>query len=393
MPQKKKQSDKVDKRYRAKVTIPGVEKPVWVSSKTKAALEDEKRRVKEEYVSGPRREDMPFVDLIREWWEVCKSPTVRTAGTRKTWNSILENWVLPAFPPQKLSRSVTRRDLQDCLNRAEGLNANHISHIKAALRGACLYGLSEGILKTDPSILLTPPKARDPKAKRPFTRVEEERILTEAEHAEYTEQSLIYVLYYFGLRIGETLGLRWEDVLWKKELIHVQRDVDHGIGALKTKAANRYVPIPAPMLIWMKKHRGLPDQYVVGGTADYVDISACRAALARVMFRCGFYDWTDRRNPKKSTVDIRTDVQSWFSPHYFRHHFITSCVQADLRAEYIMSIVGHSSYKVTIETYTHIQHQMLEDDYQPTHLSEVLGFETKVAKRLPRDSEKVQLIQ
>ena len=46
-----------------------------------------------------------------------------------------------------------------------------------------------------------------------------------------------------------------------------------------------------------------------------------------------------------------------------------------------MQMVGHASYNTTLKVYTHVQNQMIEDDYKPTLLAE--EFEKEVAKRLP----------
>ena len=391
MPQRKKQADKVDKRYRAKVVIPGLDKPVWVSAKTKRELEDEKRRIKEEYVNGPRREDMPFVDLIREWWDVVKKPGIRSSGTLHEWETVMRRYVYPAFPPKKLSRSVTRKDLQACLSSVEGKSTNYIVIVKSCLQNVCRYGVAEDILLKDPSVLLARPKTKPTESKRSFTQVEEEKILAAAEEIGGVEQALVYVLYYLGVRIGEAQGLRWEDVLWKQNLIHVQRDVDsqtspESIGALKTKAANRYIPIPGCFMDWLRAHRGLPGNFIIGDSPTFLTSITCRTLLNRVMYRCGYYRLTASGKKHPKNLNHRHDITALFSAHYFRHHYVTSCIQADFRPEYTMSIVGHASYGTTIGVYTHVQCQMLEDNYRTTLLSSVLSSEIKVAKRLPKQN-------
>ena len=40
------------KRLRGKVTIPGAEKPIWVSAHSRKELEEKKRIVRETYVDG-----------------------------------------------------------------------------------------------------------------------------------------------------------------------------------------------------------------------------------------------------------------------------------------------------------------------------------------------------
>lgn len=388
MPQKKKQADKVDKRYRAKVVIPGLDKPVWVSAKTKRQLEDEKRRVKEEYINGPKREDIPFVDLITEWWERIKKPTIRTPGTLKEWRGAMNHYVLNFFSPKKLTRAVTRSDIQSCLDQTSGHAAATVVRVRSILTSVCRYAVSERLMQIDQSLMLVTPRAKTREYKRSFSRFEEEKILKTASEIGDASKTLIYLLYYLGIRIGEAEGLRWGDILWKKQLVHIQRDVDSSVsppvlGALKTRTANRYVPIPLPLMEYLQSIRGLPDNYIITGSSSFIAPQKAVSLLRSVMLACGFFDYTDqyRNTPHPGNrVDLIRGIRPWFSAHYFRHHYITSRVQAGDRPEYIMSIVGHASYTTTIQTYTHIQHLMLEDDFKETHLAEVFKSCQKVAK-------------
>ena len=387
MPQKKKQADKVDKRYRAKVVIPGLDKPVWVSAKTKRELEDEKRRVKEEYVNGPRREDMPFVEVAREWWDCIKKPSIRTPSTMRGWTGVITKYVFSYFPPQKLTRAVTRRDLQACLNRTEGCAACTVQRVHSILTQVCRYAVSEGLMAIDQSLMLVSPMEKPRDYKRSFFRFEEEKILSACEVIGGSAKTLIYLLYYLGVRVGEAEALQWRDILWKKQLVHVHQDVDAAVnppvlGSLKTKKADRYIPIPSPLLEHLQAIRSLPDNFIITGLPQFCNPQQANGLVRTILVECGFVDYTD--DYKSSSF---RGVKPWFSAHYFRHHYITSRVQAGDRPEYIMSIVGHASYKVTIEVYTHIQHQMLEDDFKPTHLAEIF----KSCQKVARNDSKTQI--
>lgn len=73
------------------------------------------------------------------------------------------------------------------------------------------------------------------------------------------------VLYYLGLRRGEALGLQWGDFDFDEDLVHIQRDIDYvgstaHDGALKTAAANRYIPVPQELRAMLSKVRGFPQQ-------------------------------------------------------------------------------------------------------------------------------------
>ena len=371
MPQKKKQSEKVDKRYRAKIVIPGVEKPVWLSAKTKKELEALKARTKEEYIYGKRREDIPFVELVREWWTTIKRPSIRTPSTEMGWRYTLNAYVFPYFSEKKLCRAVTRADLQACLDQTKGRAFTYGAIVKSCLKNVCRYAVSEHILRYDPSTLLVAPTPKTKETKRPLFRAEEERILACARLFGGLPEAVVMILYYTGVRAGEAKGLRWEDVLWSKRLIHVQRKVDvmtfpPSISGTKTKAGNRYIPIPPKLYAYLQSVRGLPNQYILGGGNRFVPRERFADALNRV---------------------LKVSGCTGITAHYFRHHYITSCVQACIRLEYLTAIVGHASYMTTYDVYTHTQQQMLEDDFKPTLLSSELAEISKVAERLPDTHE------
>ncbi|MBO7386050.1 MAG: tyrosine-type recombinase/integrase, partial [Clostridia bacterium] len=78
---------------------------------------------------------------------------------------------------------------------------------------------------------------------------------------------LLGVLYYLGLRRGEALGLKWGDFDWKESQVHIQRDIDFAYstareGALKTEAADRFVPVPLKLRKMLLQKEGESEEYV-----------------------------------------------------------------------------------------------------------------------------------
>lgn len=66
-----------------------------------------------------------------------------------------------------------------------------------------------------------------------------------------------------GLRPGEARGLQWGDIDWKKNTVHIQRDVDYKdggkVGDVKTQKSNRTVPLPEALRAILGPYRGMPD--------------------------------------------------------------------------------------------------------------------------------------
>lgn len=90
----------------------------------------------------------------------------------------------------------------------------------------------------------------------------------------------ILISLYTGLRIGEICGLRWEDIDFDTNTIHVRRTVEHITNTdysviksktklilcdIKTGSSNRIVPIPLKLVPILKKFENLQQAHVLQG--------------------------------------------------------------------------------------------------------------------------------
>jgi len=75
------------------------------------------------------------------------------------------------------------------------------------------------------------------------------------------------ILFYTGLRLGEVLALRWEDVDLKDRLVLVRRAVSAGVETLPKGRQHRFVPLAGPAVTTFAK---LSDRAEFTGPDDYV---------------------------------------------------------------------------------------------------------------------------
>lgn len=142
-----------------------------------------------------------------------------------------------------------------------------------------------------------------------------------------------------GLRRGEVCGLRWGDVDIAAEVIHVRNQrLRLATGEIidcppKSAASVRDLPIPAPLLASLRAARGLPTAYVCPLTPSGLD-----TAHRKLVRRLGL---------------------PHIPLHGLRHTMATACIRhgGDMRA--LQSVLGHSSYTVTANRYTHPDRLML----------------------------------
>ena len=138
-----------------------------------------------------------------------------------------------------------------------------------------------------------------------------------------------------GLRRGECLGLCWGDVDLRAGVLHVRRAlvrVDHQlmIQGTKSRAGERDVPIAPELLPLLRTaYRLAPDRRV---------ITCAPETLARRWRR----------------AQLEIGVAQPYRLHDLRHTYATRLVLAGCNLRILQYMIGHSSFELTANTYTHI---------------------------------------
>ena len=172
-----------------------------------------------------------------------------------------------------------------------------------------------------------------------------------------------FMLLYTGLRRGELLALRWEDIDREKKLIRVERAVYFAgntpqIKEPKTEAGKRSVVLLDAL------RDALPEPgegYIFGGEKPLTKtqvrkrwINWCRAAGLAT-------GTTTRKEGKNGRTYESTTWEADITPHQLRHAFATILFDAGIDVKDAQEILGHSSIQVTRDIYTHIRQQRREN--------------------------------
>ena len=176
-----------------------------------------------------------------------------------------------------------------------------------------------------------------------FTSREQAAIEGEILRCNRTNLYGIVICLYTGLRIGELLALRWEDIDFRRNLLYVNRtghDGRDGDGSYvlicnspKTASSKRCIPLPRQMA---KLLRGIRERS--GG--GYVISNKSKPVLVRS------YQRSFERLLKKLNIPRR-------GFHALRHTFATRAVECGMDIKMLSEILGHKSPAVTLNRYVH----------------------------------------
>jgi integrase len=252
------------------------------------------------------------------------------------YEAALVSRVLPELGGARLSE-IRRIDVQDLADRlcAEGLDASTVRNTLMPLRTIFRRALARGEVAVNPTTGLELPAVEGSR----------DRIASPTEAAALLaalpgrDRALWATAMYAGLRRGELLALRWEDVDVGAGVILVERswDAKEGIVAPKSRAARRTVPIAAVLREHLLEHK------------------------LRSGRRVGLVFGTTYTQPfTPSNVRKRANaawLRAGLEPiglHECRHTFASLMIAAGVNANALSTYMGHSSVTIILDRYGHL---------------------------------------
>ena len=285
-----------------------------------------------------------------EWFEnVCKIKV--RPSSHQTYRGYIDRHIAPnigKIPLEKLStmdlQKFYRRLLADgrverieSKGQPKGLSAKTVRNINQVISSAMGFAVAQRILAENPCKAVALPKLEH----REMQTIPAAQLVAFLDEA---KASGVYELYYIelatGLRRGELLGLKWEDIDLTAGVIRVRRQVSRIDGKiveapLKTKNAYRMVTIsPQAVEVLNAQKAKTNDEYVFPSpSGGPISPDSVNNMLKRVLKRAGI--------PRVRFHDLR-------------HTFATLALQNGVDIKTVSGMLGHFSAGFTLDTYAHV---------------------------------------
>lgn len=169
------------------------------------------------------------------------------------------------------------------------------------------------------------------------------------------DKFLLSLLYETGVRLGEALGLRHEDIESAgKNEIHIVSRVDN-LNKVRTKNLKSRA-IHASKELMRLYSAYLIDEYPENIDGDYVFVNVKREPIGKAMT-------TSNVQSLFKKLKNKTGIEA--TPHLFRHTHATELIRTGKwDMSFVQQRLGHSSIQTTINTYIHLSDDDMKSAYQ-----------------------------
>lgn len=298
-------------------------------------------------VADPERQTL--AEFLDRWLNDVVKQGVRPK-TYRTYADIVHLHVRPAIGRIRLEK-LTPQHVQRFLNEklAAGLSPRTVKHLRGTLRNALNMAVKWGIIPRNVAALTDPP--REPHKDLRVLSPEECRDFLAAVQGHRLE-ALFSVTLALGLRQGEALGLRWQDVDFEALTLSIRHALQRVEGKLrlvepKTSKSRRTIALPQVAVSALYAHRQRQ--------GDERALAGSRWREGDMVFTTGIGTPLDPRNLlREFYAIIRTSGLPRVRFHDLRHSAATLLLAQGVHARVVMDLLGHSSISLTMNTYSHV---------------------------------------
>lgn len=291
---------------------------------------------------------------------------------------------------QRKIKSLKYSDIKTFYNDLvdHGLNVSSVSLIHGILHPTFSLAVKDGIINSNPSddIIGEMKKSCPKREPRHALTIQEQRLFFEF-MGRFEKYSYLSPLFTFflgtGCRIGEVIGLTWDDIDFQERTISINHNtkyISDGHGSMKwvitspkTDAGKRTIPLLDEVykaLIDLKKvylQYGIRCNCEIDGYSDFVFLNSVgniflpvsiNTAIKKIYKKANKWENERAKAENRQPIEIRH-----FSAHNLRHTFCTRLCEVENNVKLIMDIMGHSDITTTMNIYNEIQETKRKESF------------------------------
>lgn len=303
---------------------------------------------------------------LGDWLDLCLEVYMSNSLKQSTYNSY-ESYIRVHLKPTLghiQLKDLNPRLLQQFYNYkmgVEGLASKTVININLFLHKALSHAMAEGLILSNPAEAINLTRGQKPQIEI-LTR-EEQAILIRGSY-KFRYGIFVRLVLFTGLRVGELLGLMWEDIDFTGSMLYVRRTLNRlnkkkrpttpgeatteiVIQTPKSENSVRSIPLLPSLCRELLQWRAIQAQDKMTMGERYVESGMIVTA------------------PDGRYIEPRTFADYYhqildgcglrhFTFHALRHTFATRAMEQGMEPKTLSMLLGHYSVSFTLDTYAHV---------------------------------------
>lgn len=291
-----------------------------------------------------------MVDAWFKYWIDVKKKTVRPNTVRnyterynKNIQKIIGRKILTEVKPIHCQKIFT--DMAE-----EGYKTSTIYQTRIALFNMLEFAKENEVILSNPCKKSVKSDMGKPSQKKEALTIDIQKKFIEYAKGQSYENQFRFILQ-TGLRTGELVGLKWEDIDFSKKAIRIQRSMEYRysvgewrIGEPKSKAGYRTIPLTDETIriLTEQKEKNKNIKKIQEEWYEFIFLSRKGEPVKNSAYDTALFKICDKAKINR------------FSMHVLRHTFATRCIEGGMMPKTLQKILGHSNIGITMNLYVHI---------------------------------------
>lgn len=291
-----------------------------------------------------------LVDAWFEYWIDVKKKTVRPNTVRnyterynKNIQKVIGKKTLTEVKPIHCQKIFT--NMAD-----EGYKTSTIYQARITLFNMLEFAKENDVILSNPCKKSVKSDMGKPSQKKEALTIDMQKKFLEYAKGQSYENQYRFILQ-TGLRTGELIGLKWEDIDFTKKTVKIQRSMEYRhsvgewrIGEPKSKSGYRTIPLTdeAVRILIAQKGKNKNIKEIQEEWSDFIFLSRKGEPVKNSAYDTALFKICDKAEIKR------------FSMHVLRHTFATRCIEGGMMPKTLQKILGHSNIGITMNLYVHI---------------------------------------